>query len=150
MYGISLKSFIDIESHPRMHEKRAVAVDQRDSALEYTYFEILTAVCVDMVRADGAIETNELDFLHDLLGLSAREVRDLVESQGFVNYRRVFDFLTGRQKQELLSILLEFASTGRVDSSEAEFLTRTVDLLRLPEPLRAEALDRIQALDSSS
>ena len=146
MIGAVLFAMRNAATHPEIHRKRTVTTDLRDTALEYSYFEILTAACVDMIRSDGRIDADELDFLQDLLGLSRHEAERLITTQGFTHYRRVFTFLTERQKKELLTLLLECAEPGGVNPAEAAFLTRTVEQLGLPEALRARALKRIRTL----
>lgn len=150
MFPIVYNLIRNAKALPEMRRKRTIAVDSRDSALEYSYLEILTAACVDMVRSDGKTDADELEFLREVLGLSQGEAENLIKTQGFVHYRRVFSFLTERQKEELLAVLLECAGSGRMDQAEAVFLTRTVETLGLPEPLRAKALKRINALSKTS
>lgn len=140
-----LKTFSDRGAFPDMHRTRVVKADTRDSALEFCYFEILTAACVDLVRADGRLDENEVDFLRHVLHLTPKQARKLANTKGFTHYRRILRYLTPGQKQELLDLLLECADDQACfNPPEIRFLEGIVDRLELPEEARRRALKRIR------
>ena len=148
MYAAAIMAVLNAKTTPELHEKRVVRPPAKDAALEYSYFEILTAACVDMIRSDGHVGDGELDFLRDLLGLDPDEAEKLAATQGYTNYRRIFSFLTEREKEELLSILLECAEEAGANPTETAFLTQMVGELRLPASLEKRALERIAQLSA--
>ena len=147
MYHFLLKTVLRPDTFPDLHRPRRTKWDQSASDLEYSYFEVLTACLVDLARVDSDTHLDELDFLHDVLGLDKDQAKDIIKKQGFVHYRRVFASLTERQKMELLGLLLDLAMADqRLDPAELDYLRKTVDRLRLSPQSETLALDRINTL----